>query len=459
MRILLTGATGYIGKRLQPLLEELGHEVIPASRKLGIDLLDASSLEKLPKEIDVAYYLVHSMAGGGAFVEKDREAAKNFVGWLNTTSCKQLIYLGGLVTEERLSPHLASRLEVEEILRGGETPLTALRAGIVIGSGSASFEIIRDLVEKLPVMVAPKWVSSKCQPIAIRDLLFYLSHVVGNEATYGRTLEVGGPDVLTYKEMLLGFAKVRGLRRFILTVPVLTPHLSSYWLIFVTPTNFHLAMSLVASLKNNAVMSDHTIDQLLPHKCLSYEEALRQTLRKIEENAIVSSWTDSFAASRLYPNLDAYINVPRHGCLTDRQIHPIKGDPAKVLDRIWSIGGKTGWYGMDWAWKVRGRMDKMVGGVGLRRGRRHPTELERGDALDFWRVLLADKEKGRLLLYAEMKLPGEAWLELRVEGREMHQIATFRPRGVLGRLYWWALYPFHKPIFKKMAASLCAGPD
>jgi uncharacterized protein YbjT (DUF2867 family) len=459
MRILLAGATGYIGKRLQPLLEELGHEVIPASRKLGIDLLDASSLEQLPKEIDVAYYLVHSMAGGGAFVEKDREAAKNFIRWLDTTGCKQLIYLGGLVTEEKLSPHLASRLEVEEILRGGLTPLTALRAGIVIGSGSASFEIIRDLVEKLPVMVAPRWVSSRCQPIAIRDLLFYLSHVVGNEATYGRTLEVGGPDVLTYKEMLLGFAKVRGLRRFILTVPVLTPHLSSYWLIFVTPTNFHLAMSLVASLKNNAVMNDHTIDQLLPHKCLSYEEALRQTLRKIEENAIVSSWTDSFAASRLYPNLDAYINVPRHGCLSDHQVREIEGDPAKVVDRIWSIGGKTGWYGVDWAWKIRGKMDKVVGGVGLRRGRRHPTELERGDALDFWRVLLADKGKGRLLLYAEMRLPGEAWLEFRVEGTELHQTATFRPRGVLGRLYWWSLYPFHKLIFKKMAARICAAPD
>ncbi|GAB3818768.1 hypothetical protein GCM10028895_16380 [Pontibacter rugosus] len=304
MKILLTGANGYIGKRILPILVEQ-HEVLcmvrdprrfnlPDSLKHQVqvvqgDLLQPEALQQLPKDIDAAYYLVHSMGSSkDDFSEAERVGAENFVSYLNSTTAKQIIYLSGISNDKELSKHLTSRLKVEEVLAGAIAKLTVLRAAIIIGSGSASFEIIRDLVDKLPIMVTPKWLKSRCQPIAIRDVLFYLTEVLGRKDCYNRQFEIGGPDVLTYKEMLLQLAKVRRLRRHIITLPVLTPRLSSYWLYFVTSTNYTLAKSLVDSLRNDAVVRDHSIDTLIPHQCVPYEEAVSMAFTKIEQNSVVS---------------------------------------------------------------------------------------------------------------------------------------------------------------------------
>jgi len=477
MKILVTGANGYIGTRLIPLLVESGFDVVAfvrskkridlppqcASRVQIIegDLLIKDSLSQLPRDIDVAYYLVHSMGQrGGEFADLELAAASNFVSAISSTGCKQVIYLSGIVNDLNLSPHLSSRYRVEKILSSGSVPVTILKAGIIIGSGSASFEIIRDLVEKLPVMVAPKWVNNLIQPIGIFDVLFYLKAVILNSDCLNRSFEIGCPDVLTYKEMLLGFARVRGLKRWIVTVPVLTPHLSSYWLYFITSTNYFLAQELVESLKNQVVVHDHSIQKIIPHVCFDYETMLRRTFAKIEENGVISSWKDSLSLSSLNPDLKQYVEVPHMGCFVDRQIVHFSLDPDLVLNKIWSIGGETGWYTMNWAWTIRGFLDQLVGGVGLRRGRTHKDSIQEGDALDFWRVLLADREAGRLLLYAEMRLPGEAWLEFRVEksnsGGTLIQTATFRPKGILGRIYWLILSPFHHFIFGGMSKKICS---
>lgn len=472
MRILLTGASGYIGRRLIPVLLEEGHEVIALARSpfrlptlekhkdrfkiVSADLLDPASLENIPKEIDVAYYLVHSMAQKGrTFEQLEKECSENFSAALKKTSCKQIIYLSGLVNDDNLSPHLLSRKQVEQILQTSGIPVTVLRAGIIIGSGSASFEIIRDLVEKLPVMIAPRWVMNTCQPIAIRDVLYYLVHVIGNEKCMGRTFDIGGPNQLTYREMLLEFAQIRGLRRLIIPVPVLTPRLSSYWLYFVTSVNYALAQNLVDSLKNDAICHDLSIHGILPRDCMTYTEAVERAFAKIEQHSVLSSWKDAMTGSALSPNLTPYIQIPEHGCLVDRRTLSLKVSREEALERIWSIGGSNGWYFMDWAWSLRGFFDKVIGGVGLRRGRTNANTLQRGDALDFWRVLLADREAGRLLLYAEMKVPGEAWLEFSVDRKGvLTQTASFRPSGLLGRLYWYLLYPFHVLIFKGMAKKI-----
>jgi hypothetical protein len=355
---------------------------------------------------------------------------------------------------------MSSRHRVEEILMSSSVPTTVLRAGIIIGAGSASFEILRDLVEKLPLMVAPRWVRSRCQPIAIADVIFYLYAVIRKEQCYNRIFEIGGPEVLTYHQMLMRFAKVRRLKRFIIPVPVLTPRLSSWWLFLVTSTSFPLGRALVDSLTCDAICENNSIQEVFPHRCLPYEEALRRAFVRIEQNVVVSSWKDAVVRSHLKPDLSEYIEVPKHGCLSER----IKLPYAKrhvALDTLWAIGGKNGWYYMDWAWKIRGLMDRMCGGIGLRRGRTHATRLRNGDVLDFWRVLLADRENGHLLLFAEMKVPGEAWLEFRVEGDEeegyVTQTATFRPRGLLGRLYWYALIPAHAFIFHGLCSAVATG--
>ncbi|WP_299701794.1 SDR family oxidoreductase [uncultured Pontibacter sp.] len=480
MKILLTGANGYIGKRLLPVLIEAQHEVVCLVRdprrfevpdslqgKIQVvkgDLLNPETLEHLPRDIEAAYYLVHSMGSGSAdFESAEKKSAANFVSYLNTTSAKQLIYLSGIANDDHLSKHLTSRRQVEDVLAQAKASLTVLRAAIIIGSGSASFEIIRDLVEKLPVMVTPRWLNSRCQPIAIRDVMFYLTAVLGREDCYDKRFEIGGPDVLTYKQMLLQLAKVRHLKRRIYTLPVLTPKLSSYWLYFVTSTNYALARSLVESLRNDAVVKDSSIQQLIPHKCLSYESALNLAFTKMEQNMVVSSWKDALVSGSMQNNFMDFVQIPEHGVLTDRQRMRFNRDPEEVMDNILRIGGERGWYKTDFLWEIRGLLDKMVGGVGLQRGRRHPSDVRAGDSIDFWRVLAVDHKAYRLLLYAEMKLPGEAWLQFKIcreaDGNYLEQLAAFRPDGLAGRLYWYAMLPFHFIIFRGMANNIIRYED
>jgi hypothetical protein len=392
------------------------------------------------------------------FQEWEAQCAENFRRRICETKAQQIIYLSGLSRDQELSRHLRSRRDVERILQQGKVPVTVLRAGIILGSGSASFEIMRDLVEKLPVMIAPKWVHQQTQPIAVHDVLIYLVDVCNHPACIGQTFEIGGPEILTYKEMLLRLARLRHLCRWILTVPVLTPKLSSYWLYFVTSTSYSLARSLVESLKNKAVCQENRIRHIFSFPLIGFDEAIQRAFQRIEDNAVLSSWKDAWRDSALSPDLNAYRQVPTYGCLINQQIVPLKQEPDRVQKTIWSLGGHQGWLTMDWAWKIRGWVDQLCGGVGLRRGRTHPDHLKPGDALDFWRVLIADEPKRRLLLYAEMKLPGEAWLEFQIvktaKCYELHQTATFRPHGIAGRLYWYSLYPLHRFIFRHMALSI-----
>lgn len=475
MKILLTGATGYIGRRLLHALVETGHEIVCLVRNpqrldlpayasdhvqaIAADLLADSLPDNLPRDIDAAYYLVHSMSQTGKdFVALEQQSAQNFTAYLRTTAALQVIYLGGLSHDRTLSRHFQSRQAVARTLAASGIPTTVFRAGIIIGSGSASFEIIRDLVEKLPVMVAPRWVETRCQPIAIRDVIHYLTAALGNRQTFGRTFDIGGPDILSYREMLLQFAEIRRLRRLIIPVPVLTPRLSSYWLYFVTAVNFPLARTLVDSMKNEAVCRDHAIEAIVPHRCLTYREAVRLAFERIDARTVLSSWKDAWISGRLAPDFRQYIQVPEHGCLIDEQSVPFEGPCERVLDKVWTIGGTQGWYYGNILWWLRGFLDKAIGGVGLRRGRTSANALHPGDALDFWRVLLADREAMRLLLYAEMRVPGEAWLEFRIVPGDRRSIlkqrAVFRPRGLWGRLYWYALLPVHFFVFRGMARRI-----
>lgn len=468
MKILIAGSTGYVGRRLIPRLLEDGHHLVLLTRGLGripvpphqknhvqeiqIDLLEPGFI--FPSDIEAAYYLVHSMKSGPAFVDEEKKSAENFISALKKTAAKQVIFLSGISNAKNLSEHIQSRLHVEEVFKQSSIPVTILKAGIIIGSGSASFEIIRDLVEKLPIMVAPKWITNLCQPIAIYDVVYYLTHVLHNPDCFNQTLEIGGPDVLTYRDMLYGLARERKLKRWIITIPILTPRLSSYWLYLVTSTNFFLARTLVDNLSTNFVCQDKRIQSLIPHECLSYAESIRRAFSKIEENMVVSSWHDALSSSSFRPDFNHYMQMPKEGCLSDAHAFEFTCDPKKVLQRIWRIGGDNGWYGSDPLWRIRGMIDRLLGGSGLRRGRRDPQELLPGDALDFWRVLVADKDQKRLLLYAEMKLPGQAWLEFRIEGQTLYQTAIFRPRGLFGRFYWYILLPFHKIIFPRMGKTI-----
>jgi uncharacterized protein YbjT (DUF2867 family) len=487
MKILLTGATGYIGQRLLPLLAAAGHDVVCLvrdARRFALpdtlseelrprvsvaqgDLLKPDSLANLPLDIEAAYYLVHSMSGNGKnFFQLEQQSAHNFTKYLDRTAARQIIYLSGIANDEGLSVHLRSRSAVESVLEKAEkAQLTVLRASIIIGSGSASFEIIRDIVEKLPVMVTPRWLNSRCQPLGIRDVVFYLQAVLDNEACLGQSFDLGGPDILTYKEMLLGLAAERDYKRWIVTVPVLTPRLSSWWLYLVTSTSFSLAQSLVESLKNDTVADPaRSIAHVIPHECMTYREALALAFQRIEQNEVVSSWSDAMSSGTLRQNYMDAIQIPKNGMFFDRQFKPFTRPVAEVLDNIWRIGGDRGWYKTDWLWRIRGLMDKLVGGVGLRRGRRSPSRLRAGDPLDFWRVLVADRAAKRLLLYAEMKLPGEAWLQFRIvdnpDGTHaVEQLAAYRPQGLLGRLYWYSVLPFHGIIFKGMVKNLVEYPS
>ena len=475
MKILLTGANGYIGMRLLPQLLDEGHEVVCAVRsadrlsidsdtkeRIGIVEIDFLKLEEadpLPDDIDIAYYLLHSMSGSTSdFDILEQKIAENFNELVKEQQkLEQVIFLSGIVNEEELSKHLQSRKQVESILYEGDYNLTVLRAGIIVGSGSASFEILRDLCEKLPVMITPKWVKTKCQPIAIRDVLKFLTGVIKRKECYNRSFDISGPDVLSYKEMMKIYADVRGLKILFITVPVMTPKLSSYWLYFVTATSYKLAINLVDSMKVEVTARDNELKEMLGIDTISYRRAIELAFVKIEQNQVISSWKDSKIAGRFSgKNLNKYIQVPSFGCLYDHQKKKIKSR-AETTEKIWAIGGDNGWYYADLLWKIRGLIDKLFGGVGLRRGRTSPERIYPGDALDFWRVLLADKEQPRLLLFAEMKVPGEAWLEFYIdEENYLHQNATFRPLGLKGRIYWYSMLPFHFFIFKGMLNKIAS---
>ncbi|MCF8331201.1 MAG: SDR family oxidoreductase [Bacteroidales bacterium] len=470
MKILLTGATGYIGKRLLPVLISKGYKVVCSVRDknkfnadnfikegeievIENDLTDKHTLNNIPSDLDIAFYLVHSMSTSRDYGELEQRSAINFRESLQHTNVKQVIYLSGIVNAEKLSKHLSSRKTVEMELRKGNFALTTIRAGIIIGSGSASFEIIRDLVEKLPVMVAPKWLNTKCQPVGISDVIKVMTGVINLEETFDQSYDIYGKDTLTYKQMLLQFAEERGLKRFIRTVPVMTPRLSSYWLYFITSTSYKLATALVDSMKVEAIATGNNLYEILQLKPLSYRASIQRAFKKIEQNEILSSWKDSTVSGRINYKISEFMTVPTFGCYVDKRIKQMD-DADASLEKIWRIGGETGWYYATWLWKIRGFLDKLAGGVGLRRGRTNVDDINSGDALDFWRVLYADKSEGRLLLFAEMKLPGEAWLEFRMEGNELIQTATFRPKGLTGRLYWIGIYPLHASIFEGLIKKL-----
>ena len=472
MKILLTGTTGYIGQRLIPTLLDEGHELICCvrdrnrldSRKyqsdrikvIEVNFLDEKTLDQIPDDIDAAYYLIHSMSAANEdFEELEKISATNFRNRVQETSAKQVIYLSGIVNEVKLSKHLNSRKLVEEILASGSYPLTTLRAGIILGSGSASFEIIRDLVEKLPFMIAPKWLNTRSQPIAIRNVIEYLTGVLMFEDSFDQRFDIGGPEILSYKEILLRFAKVRKLKRTIVTVPVMTPKLSSYWLYFVTSTSFQLAVNLAKSMSVEVVCRENNLKELLGIELLTFEQAIELAFGKIQDEAVVSSWKDALSSHVLDKGISQLLEVPTYGCFVDRRSCEVK-EVRRSLNKIWSIGGDTGWYYANWLWELRGFIDKLFGGVGLRRGRKNNSLISPGDSLDFWRVIYADKEEMKLLLYAEMKLPGEAWLEFEIKDNRLYQTATFRPLGLWGRLYWYSVLPFHGFIFNGMLKELCS---
>ena len=467
MKILLTGVTGYIAQRLLPVLLEDGHEVVccvrdknrfnrkkyPTSnlRVVEADFLKESSLKEIPNDIDIAYYLIHSMSTqSGDFENMEELCAENFKNRIEQTNAKQVIYLSGIDNAEELSKHLSSRKNVETILSGSKFALTTLKAGIIVGSGSASFEIIRDLVEKLPFMITPRWLKTRCQPIAIRNVVEFLNGVIGKTETYNKSYDIGGPDILSYKDMLLHFAKIRGLKRRIVIVPVMTPKISSYWLYFVTATSYALAKNLVNSMKVEVICKPNNLAEMLGINLIDFDTSIKLAFDKIEQNQVLSSWKDAQTSDIFSEGFSKFIEVPVNGCFKDIRTIKVKNSRAS-LEKIWSIGGKNGWYYGNWLWEIRGFLDQLAGGVGMRRGRKSDTEIVSGDALDFWRVLLAEKDEKRLLLYAEMKLPGEAWLEFKIDENDiLTQTATFRPLGVLGRLYWYSVLPFHGFIFNGM---------
>lgn len=475
MKILLTGATGYIGKRVLPVLLEQGHEIICCVRDKNrfpgwgiykhpnITLFEVDFLKEILssdaiQNIDVAYYLINSMGRKSEDAGIQEEvSANNFIRIVKQTSIKQIIYLGSITGDD--SSYLSgAKNTVEKIIMTSGIPYTSFKTEIIVGSGSASFEIIRDLVELLPVMIAPKWLNSKNQPIAIRNVLEYLTGVLLRQETYYQTYEIGGPDILSYKEMLIQFAEVRGMKRYIFTLPLKASRFSSYWVYLITSTSYKLAKYLVNSMMADVIPKSNHLDQLLNIRPISYKEAVKLAFQRIEQNNIVSSWKDSLVSSYDDNTLLEHIKIPTAGCYKDRRKKEITSSVDQVLSNMWSIGGERGWYYGNWLWNIRGYMDKLSGGVGLRRGRTNVSTINTGDTLDFWRVLAADKQNKRLLLYAEMKLPGEAWLEFKIIQKNkkpyLQQTATFRPVGVAGRLYWYAMLPFHFFIFDGMAENL-----
>ena len=460
--MLITGATGYIGGRLVPVLEGAGvrlrclarspaalaSRVSQTTEVVTGDLLDPASLDRALAGVDVAYYLVHSMGAHGDYLENDRAAARNFGDAARRTGVRRIVYLGGLATgEEVLSKHLRSRIETGQLLQASGVPVVEFRASVVIGSGSISFELIRALVDRLPVMICPRWVSTLAQPIGIDDLLAYLMAALDLPDGDSRTFEVGGADQASYGDLMREYARQRGLTRVMISVPLLTPRLSSLWLGLVTPVYARVGRELIAGLKNRSVVTDPAARSVFPIKAVGLREAIARAIRYEDRAFALTRWSDARSSGGTQtPRAEARFGSK----LVDaRQIH-VDVDADRAFVPIATIGGARGWYFGTWLWRFRGAMDLLMGGVGMRRGRRDPNAPAVGDTLDFWRVDAYEPGR-RLRLAAEMQVPGRAWLEFEVEpvadGAVVHQTAVFEPVGLPGLLYWYALAPVHAVIF------------
>ncbi len=465
---LVTGATGYVGGRLVPRLLEAGRRVRVLARDparlagrpwaaqvevVRGDVHDPATLAPALAGVDVAYYLVHSMGDHAAFATRDRDAARAFGEAARAAGVRRIVYLGGLgEADAPLSDHLRSRQETGEALRAAGVPVTELRAAVIVGSGSISFEMIRWLVERLPVMVCPRWVYQRIQPIAISDVLAYLVAAPGVEAAAGRIVEIGGADVLTYRDMMLVYAARRGLRRHLIPVPVLTPRLSSHWVRWMTPVPASIARPLVEGLRNEVVVRDDAARRLFPDiHPLGYGEAIDRALERLEAGEVETAWSDALASSPGgVPTVQLSV---AEGMIVERRSLHVDLPPEPLFRSFSGLGGERGWLAWNWAWELRGVADQLAGGPGFRRGRRDPDHLRPGDALDFWRVEAV--EPGRSVrLRAEMKVPGRAWLQFEARprdgGSELVQTAFFAPRGLAGHLYWYALYPVHAAIFSSL---------
>lgn len=472
-KVLITGATGYVGGRLIPRLLEAGYHVRVLARdpsrlqgrfwsnRVEVRVGDALKPDTLPTalaQVEAAYYLIHGMSDSADFYERDLKAARNFAQAARSAGVKQLIYLGGLGDPQAdLSPHLRSRQETGQALREAGVPVTEFRAAIIVGSGSISFEMIRNLTERLPVMICPRWVFTRTQPVGIRNVLDYLSAALETPECFDQIIEIGGPEVMTYAEMMLGYARVRGLHRWLISVPVLTPRLSSYWVHWMTPVPAAIARPLIEGLRNEMVVRDNTAHRLFPHvQPMDYETAVRQAVEQLERGQIETAWSDALVTSQ--GDFTPVALTQTQGMIIERRQRVVAASPATVYQGFTGRGGARGWLYANWTWQLRGLLDRLVGGVGLRRGRRHPDEVRVGDALDFWRVETVEPNK-LLRLRAEMKVPGLAWLEFEAKPQTeaqtlLSQTAFFAPKGLFGQLYWYLLYPIHRLIFSGIIRQL-----